>query len=312
GLAPVVTASDGAGSIRIPASNCGLFGLKPSRGRISNGPLFGDSLAGLSTPGPLTRHVADAAALLDAMRGYATGDPHWAPEPVRPYVEEVAVDPPPLRLALVTQAPYGAPTADALRVVDEAARLLERLGHTVEPVEVPPVAALKDDFEMVWAAGMAAAPLPLDTLEPFNRGLAEQGQTLSAGQLLGAVTSLQLQARLIVGATARYDAVLSPTLLREPLAVGELREVCTEPGQWQALLDALATYVGLTPVANVTGQPSMNLPLGWSGAGLPMGVMVTGRPADEATLLRLAAQTQRAADWTTAIPPRQEEPVDAR
>ena len=301
GLAPAVTASDGAGSVRIPASNCGLFGLKPARGRISNGPLFGDTLAGLSTPGTLTRHVADAAALLDAMRGYALGDPHWAPGPARPYVEEVVHDPPPLRLALVVDSPYGPCAAEAREAVLSAGRLLEELGHRVEPFGAPLGAGLKDDFEVVWVAGLAALPVGRERLEPFNRGLADAGDRLSAARLLQAVTGLQFHARGVVAATAAFDGVLSPTLLRPPLRVGELR--CDAPEQWQALLDTLATYVGLAPLANVTGQPSMSLPLGWSSDGLPLGVMVTGRPADEATLLRLAAQVQRACDWTLRRPP---------
>ncbi|CAN5772354.1 amidase [soil metagenome] len=297
GLTPLAHGSDGGGSIRIPASNCGLFGLKPARGRISAAPLFGDRLAGLSTAGPITRHTADAAGLLDVMEGYATGDPSWAPPPARPFAREVEVEPGPLRLGVVTEWPFGTFEREPLAALEGATRLLDSLGHHLEPVTLPLSEGFRDDFEVVWAAGLAALPVDPARLEPFNRLLFDLGTTCSAARLLQAVNGLQVTARAVIGATAHLDGVLSPTLAAEPLSIGAFAERPVDE-----LFDANAAYVGLAPLANVTGEPSMNLPLHRSPAGLPVGVMVTGRPADEVTLLRLAAQVERAVDWTADRP----------
>lgn len=301
GLVPAATGSDGGGSCRIPAANCGIFGVKPSRGRISNGPLFGDVPGGLSTPGTLSHHVVDAAAMLDVMQGYALGDPHWAPPPARPYAEEARTDPVPLRIGLLTTSPLGTFAPDTIAVTEDAARLLEKLGHTVEVISVPQVDdAFKDHFETVWAAGIAALPIPPEFLEPFNAALHERGTHQSGARVMEALAGLQLGARAIVTQTAAYDVVLSPTMMQEPLRIGELEHLAPDAA---AMFDALADYIGLTPVANATGQPSMSLPLGFSDNGLPLGVMITGRPADEATLFRLAGQVQRVEDWTQRRPP---------
>jgi len=300
GLVPAVQGSDGGGSLRIPAANCGLFGLKPARGRVSSAPLGPDMVSGLSSPGPLTRDVADAAAMLDVMRGYVLGDPHWAPDPARPYADEVTREPAPLRCGLVTAWPYGTFDAEAITAAEDAARLLESLGHHVEPLTLTLDESFKDAFQVVWAAGLAATPVPHDTLEPFNAGLATIGRRISAAGLLQATAMLQLQSRALITATAGYHAVVSPTMARGPLRVGELDHLAEDPA---AMMETLAGYVGLTPLANVTGQPSMSLPLASDRDGLPLGVMVTGRPADEATLLRLAAQVQAAVDWPSRRPP---------
>lgn len=298
GLVPVAHGSDGGGSIRIPASNCGLFGLKPARGRVSNGPLFGDRGGGLSTAGTITRDVRDAALMLDAMAGYAVGDPHWAPPPPRPFVEEVGTDPGRLRVGLVTTSPLAAFDPVCVAAAEDAARLLTDLGHAVDPFEMPVDEQLRADFEVLWAAGVASLPVDPAALEPFNAALHARGQAESAGRLVQAVNGLQLQSRAIVGASLAYDVVCSPTLARPPLEIGELAGLDAE-----AMFDANAAYVGFTPVANVTGQPSMSVPLGWSPDGLPLGVMLTGGPADEATLLRLAGQLETAADWRSHRPP---------
>ncbi|HVL99098.1 MAG TPA: amidase [Egibacteraceae bacterium] len=298
GLVPVSQGSDGGGSLRIPASNCGVFGLKPARGRVSNAPLFGDRLAGLSTTGVLARHVVDAAALLDVMAGYAPGDPHWAPPPARPFVKESATDPPPLRVGVVTSFPLAPFQREPLAAVESAAGLLTDLGHHVEPFALPVDAGVAEHFKLVWATGIAALPVDRALLEPFNAGLYDRGGTVSAPRLLQAINALQLASRTIVGASLAFDVVVSPTLAEPPLHIGEMRGLDVD-----ATLARAAAYVGVTPVANITGQPSMSLPLGWSVEGLPIGVMVTGRPAGEATLLRLAGQVQRAADWSAARPP---------
>lgn len=297
GLVPIAHGSDGGGSLRIPASNCGVFGLKPARGRVSNGPLFGDRLAGLSVSGPVTRHVVDAGALLDVMAGYAVGDPHWAPPPARPFAEEAVLDPPPLRVGLVTTSPLTTLQPEVVAAAESAGRLLEGLGHTVEPFELPVDQQLAAWFKVLWTVGIAALPVDPATLEPFNAGLHERGSAVSAPQLMQAVAGLQMATRSIVAASLAFDVVLSPTLGEPPLRIGEMAGLDVD-----AAFDRATAYVGFTPVANITGQPAMSLPLGWSDDGLPLGVMVTGRPADEATLLRLAGQVQRAADWSHRRP----------
>ena len=297
-LVPVAHGSDGAGSIRIPASNCGVFGLKPTRGRVSNAPLFGDAVVSLSTVGPLARSVEDAAGLLDVMRGYAAGDPHWAPEPVRPFRYEARADPGQLRIGLVTQAPWATFDAASLHALDEAAAVLSGLGHVVEPAVLPLDGGLQQEFEVVYSAALAATPVDPATLEPFNAGLSGMGHQVAGPRLLQAIASLQMHSRLVVGACMAYDMVAWPTLTRAPLKIGELAEMPT--GEQ---LRTLAAYVGLTPLANVTGQPSMSCPLAWSPEGLPAGICFTGRPADEATLFRLAGQLERATGWTDRRPP---------
>lgn len=307
GLIPVAHGSDGAGSIRIPASSCGLVGLKPTRGRVSLAPLFGDQMAGLVTPGPITRHVADAAALLDAMRGYAVGDPYWAPPPARPFIEEPATEPGSLRIGVVTSAPPAQFDAATTSVTESVVRLLDELGHAVEPVTLPTSWDLREQFMVLWTCGLAALPVEPGELEPFNAHFLRRGRATSAPRLLRAISSLQLVSRAIVGACWDYDAVLSPTLTRPPPPIGAFADL--EP---EAAFHAACDYVGLTPIANITGQPAISLPLGWSGPDgqsgrpeprLPVGVMLTGRPAEEATLLRLGGQLERAVDWTRERPP---------
>lgn len=302
GLMPVAHGSDGAGSIRIPASHCGLVGLKPSRGRVSLAPLFGDKLAGLVTPGVLARHVEDAAAVLDVMRGYAAGDPYWAPEPDRPYAVEAATDPGRLRLGLVTSTPIAELGAENVAATEAAARLLENLGHTVEPLELPVPAELTDPFKVLWQSGIAALPVEPEELEAFNAHHLRQGRATGAHELMRAISSLQAASRTIVRTSLTYDAVISPTMAQPPVPLGAFADLDPDPA-----FGAAADHVGLTPVANITGQPSLSLPLGWTvtspAPDLPLGVMVTGRPADEATLLRLAGQLESAVGWTADRPP---------
>lgn len=301
GMVPIADGSDGGGSIRIPASCCGVFGLKPSRGRISNAPLFGDIYLGIVTPGPISRYTADAAALLDVESGYAPGDPHWAPPPARPFAQEAAAEPGRLRIGLVTESPVPDRPFDAQVVRETAAvgALLESLGHDVVPFSLP-VTDLKliVDFTVLWSTGLASNPVPRELLEPFNQTLAEQGAKTTGVELLQAFSSIQLQCRAIVTACLQVDVVVMPTLTRPAPLVGEWADL--DP--WMAYA-AGGDFVGFTPIANLTGQPAASMPLGWSDDGLPIGITALGRPADEATLLRLAAQLEAATQWPTRRPP---------
>jgi amidase len=298
GLAPAAHASDGGGSIRIPASCCGLFGIKPARGRVSPAPYGG--LEGFSTSGPLARTVADAAALLDVMAGYETGDPWWTPPPERPFAEEVGLDPGALRIALTTSPPVHAPVAPEC---DEAARgaagLLEELGHSVE--EATPAwgdARLFALFMQVWQVIPALYGLPPEGLEPMTRALVASAQQANAVDYVRATAALREISRRIVAFFDDYDLLLTPTLAQPPVPIGALED--EDP--WVQIANA-GRFTPFTQVANITGLPAVSLPLHWSEEGLPIGVQLVGRPAGEATLLRISAQLEHARPWRDRRPP---------
>jgi amidase len=303
GLVPAAQGSDGGGSIRIPASVCGLFGLKPARGRISNGPLVGD-VTGLATNGPITRTVQDAAALLDALAGPSPGDPHWAPPPAQPFLEAARSEPGRLRIGR-----YSTPVVPGAQVHphcveawEAASVLLEELGHEVVDVDPPFGPEAMPLFEVLWS--VSATSMPVDPareheLLPLTRWLRERGRQTPASRFVGAMSALQAATRRAVTATAHCDAVLTPTLAQPPAPVGWFREA----GDPRAEFDRMAAWTPFTAVYNSTGQPAVSLPLHWSPDGLPIGVMLVGRPADEATLLRLSAQLERARPWRDRHPP---------
>lgn len=298
GYVPAAHASDGGGSIRIPASNCGVVGLKPGRGRVSNAPLFGDQVMGYVTQGPIGRRVADVAALLDAMHGYAPGDPHHLPAPVRPFAEEVGVDPGRLRIGLVTEVSWATPDDDVQAAMAVAVAELERLGHEVQPLRLRIPPDVIDKFLTVWAASVAANPLPHEQLEPHNQAFAARGMATSAAALLQAHASLQVVSRAVVTACSAVDAVLAPVLMAPPPLVGEHADL-----PFDELAEVLARHLGLTPVINVTGQAAIALPVHVSEAGLPIGVQLIGGPDGEAALLRLAGQLEVASGWVDRRPP---------
>jgi amidase len=299
GLAPAAQGTDGGGSIRIPASCCGLFGLKPARGRVSNAP-YGDGSVALSTSGPIARTVADAAAMLDVMAGYEWGDAQWAPPPGRPFLTDVEAEPGVLRIALATTPPVDVPVDGAcVRATEEAATLLAGLGHEVE--EASPVWRADDFFSLflrVWQ--LSPAMYPVDEpglLEPHNRAFAERAASTSSVEYGRTVLRLQLLARSVVAFFADYDALLTPTLALPPVPVGSTFEDPEGPVQ------ASIRFTPFTAVANLTGQPAVSLPLGRGDDGIPVGVQLIGRPADEATLFRVSAQVERARPWLDARPP---------
>jgi amidase len=300
GLLPLAHGTDGGGSIRIPASCCGLFGLKPSRGRVSSAPFT--SLEGLSTSGPISRTVADAAALLDVLAGYEPGDPWWAPLPERPFVEETSLPPGRLRVAVTTTPPIethvDAACTDALT---SAAKLLTELGHEVIE-DTPPWQEpdLFDVFITIWQVGPALFPLEDDSLlTSLNRGLVERAFATSAAEYARAAARLQMTARRVVAFWQKVDVVLTPTLALPPVPIGWQEVV-------EGALEQLERSVAFTPftaVANLTGLPAMSLPLGRTSDGLPLGVHAIGPPAGDALLVRLASQIEEARPWATSRPP---------
>jgi amidase len=311
GLVPMAHGNDGGGSIRIPASCCGLFGLKPTRGRNPLGPHYGDLFSGLVAEHALTRSVRDSAALLDATAGPAPGDPYWAPPPARAYRAEAGTPPGALRIALTRTAATGVPVhEDCVRAVDDAARLLASLGHHVE--EAAPDADgndLSQQFITLWSAGAAwtiedwarrtgQTPAP-DRFEPLTWGLYQMGTRRTGADYLLALQDLQRVSRDVARFFGRYDAWLTPTLAEPPLPLGSFDP---EPDNPMQGLFRAAQFVPFTPICNITGQPAMSVPLHWNAAGLPIGVHVVGRFGDEATLFRLAAQLEAARPWADRRP----------
>lgn len=296
GLCPISLGGDGGGSIRIPASCCGLFGLKPARGRVSSGPLAGESMHGLATHGPISRTVRDAAALLDVMSGYEIGDPYWAPPPERSFVEEVGAPPGRLRVALTTAAPNDAQVnSEVERAAREGGLLLESLGHFVEEVDphwVDP--SVQPAFTVLWQTFSATTPISdLSMLEPLNRTLTEAGLRTSSHQYVRAMETLYSYARRVVALFEQYDALLTPTIALPPVPTGWLFE---EDDPWLQF-ERAGDFVPFTPPFNLTGQPAASVPLHFSGGGLPIGVQLVTRPADEVTLIRLCAQLEEARPW---------------
>ena len=312
GLVPMAHGGDGGGSIRIPASCCGVFGLKPTRARNPLGPDFGDVFGGLVVEHAVTRSVRDSAALLDATSGPDVGDPYWAPPPARPFLQEVGADPGRLRIAFSTQAPTGAAVhADCVSAVRDAASLCADVGHEV--VEAAPEVAgelLIQAFITLWSAGCAwtidgmalvtgRTPTP-DQFEPLTWALYEMGRQQSASAYLLAVTALQRVARDIARFLVNFDVWLTPTLAEPPVPLGTFDSPPENP--LQGLLRA-AAFLPFTPICNVTGQPAMSVPLFWNADGLPVGTHFIGRFGDEATLFRLGAQLEAARPWTERRPP---------
>jgi amidase len=303
GLVPVAQGSDGGGSIRIPASCCGLVGLKPSRGRISGAPMYGDPV-GLSTAGTLARTVRDAAALLDVLAGRRAGDPSWAQPPTGPFLAACDRAPGRLRVArFITPVISDAPVApECVEAYEDASRLLERLGHDVVDVPVPLSEEAVPVFETCWAVLTALSAAPPDRehlLRPLTRWLSERGRAVTGPEFGLAIGAMRRFAAAALEALEPYDAVLTPTLAAPPLLVGELRDDADPARDFEAQ----KAFTPWTSAWNVTGMPAVNLPLHRTPSGLPVGVMLAARPAEEELLLSLAAQVETAAPWHDRRPP---------
>ncbi|MGH9772322.1 MAG: amidase, partial [Candidatus Acidiferrales bacterium] len=300
------------GSIRMPASCCGIFGLKPTRGRISLGPFNGDVMGGLVVEHAVTVSVRDSAALLDATAGPALGDPYFAPLPTRPFLEEVGAKPGKLRIAVTASTLTGTPVhADCLEALHDAAKLCGELGHeVVEDFPRLDGRAAAQMFMAVWGAGCAAAldgsarltgkPLSEDQFEPLTWALYQIGRTVSGSDYLQALSVLQMVSRGVADFMARYDVVLTPVLGRPPVPLGWFSSPPLDGLEVQRRMEEFAAF---TPLANVTGQPAISVPLFWNREELPVGVQFAGRYGDEATLFRLAAQLEAARPWANRHPP---------
>jgi amidase len=327
-MVPLASGGDGGGSIRIPAACCGLFGLKPSRGTTPTGPAFGELWHGFAIEHVLSRSVRDSAAMLDATAGADPGAPYAAPAQARPFLDEVSAEPGRLRIAFAREPLFGhgAVHADCIAGLEATARLLESLGHHVEEAAPPldrdacalafaTVIAGEARAEIEQIARLAQRKPKARDFEPATYLLGLLGRSTGAAAYVGAVRTLQLTARSTAPFFARFDVLLTPTLATPPALTGALQPTATElrvmrlinalNAGW--LLSALGIikqeagrmfdYIPFTPLFNVTGQPAMSVPLHWNDAGLPIGMQFIGRLGDDATLIRLAGQLERARPW---------------
>ncbi|HEX2555037.1 MAG TPA: amidase [Microvirga sp.] len=305
---PMAHATDGGGSIRIPAALCGLFGLKPSRGRVSLAPL-GETLAGAGAQHCVSLSVRDSAALLDALAGPEPGDPYGIAAPAGSFLDAARREPPRLRIAL-QRRPTGGPDPGpaVLGAVDEAASLFAGLGHDVE--EARPdwsVEEIEAALFTVMAAntwtniGNRAAGRPFDEadFEPVTWAFATAGRAMPAAEYIRAVQAFHRIGRRVGRFFERFDVLLTPTIARVSLALGAIRtDVALD-----AFRDSVVPMIAYTAVCNIAGIPAASLPLAWSDEGLPLGVQIAGRLGDEATLLALAAEAERARPWRGRRPP---------
>ncbi len=311
GIVPVAHATDGGGSIRIPAAHCGLFGLKPTRARNPAGPLVGEGWSGLSTGHVVSRTVRDSAALLDATHGPAPGDPYAAPVPAGPFLEEVGREPGRLRVALHLTALDGTPLhAENRAAAEAAAKLFADLGHDVE--EAMPdldTLALRDAFAVIIAGNLwvaIAGRYKQLGKEPDGSGLekvtwewARYGRERLASDYAAAVGAIHVAGRQLAAFYARYDVMLSTVMRNPPRPLGYLRQ---DERDLDDFIAALSDEMPVTPLANITGTPAMSLPLAWSAEGLPIGVHVGAAFGREDLLLRLAAQVEQARSWADRRP----------
>jgi len=330
-IVPAAHGNDAGGSLRIPASCCGVFGFKPSRGRVSFGPLREPPLSGLATEGIISRSVRDCSGLLDILSGLSSGDPYTAPTPLRPFLTEIGIPPPKLRIAITRRSFFGHAThPECVAAVDKAARLFRDLGHRIEEdhpavdreslVRAYLVALSAQTATDVARATAAVGRRPRPTeLEPETRVLAAAGKRFTAYELAVAESEMHRAAQIMGTFHESFDLLVSATMAQPPGPIGALRprgleqlalEVIARLPARRAvdfLLDTLAARsfdaTGNTMLFNQTGQPAMSLPLHISANGLPVGIQVAARYGEEALLFRLAAQVEAAEPWACHTPP---------
>jgi amidase len=314
GMVPIAHANDGGGSIRIPASCCGLVGLKATRGRVSLAPL-GEFVGGIAIEGVVSHTVLDTAVALDVLAGYEPGDPYWAPDPSAPFADAVDREPGKLRIAFSAASPNGVPVdAACVTATNETAALLESLGHTVFEAPALSDEGYIDNFLKVWITGVGAnvrelgaqrgRPVEPSEIEPLTAQMVEMAGSISGPDYLESLEYLRAMSRRIAALWADIDVLLTPTLAKPAIEIGALRPKEGEPPI--QMLENAAEWVPFTPVWNVTGQPAISLPIHQSEnngtAGLPVGIQLVGAPAAEELLLSLSAQLEEARPWADRRP----------
>ena len=308
-ILPMGHASDGGGSIRIPASCCGLFGMKPTRGRVPMGPSAMEGWNGCSAHHAVTVSVRDSAALLDISQGAELGAPYTCPPPARPFLKEVGADAGKLRIALAITPPGGvAVEAECKQAATDAAKLCESLGHKVEAA-TPPIdnAFFRQSFLTVITVSMARAledatsvlghAVTEADVEPATWAMYQQGKQINSVVYSRSIANLHQVGLTMAKFLEKYDVILSPTLAKPPVKLGVLS--LDDPARYGKEVSEFSPY---TALYNVTGQPSMSVPLHWTADGLPVGVMFSARFGEEATLFRLAAQLEKAKPWAQRKP----------
>ncbi|MGD9944135.1 MAG: amidase [Burkholderiaceae bacterium] len=313
-LVPFAHASDIGGSIRIPASACGVFGLKPSRARNPVGPLLGEGTGGLPAEHCCSISVRDSAALLDATSAPDHGAPYVAPAKVRPYVDELRAPHQRLRIGVMRRSLTGIDAdPDCLAAVEAAVSLCRELGHDVrdESPQISALPAVTDAFGKIFAVSAALHLASLEAavgrraadgeLEPMTRAVVELSRHVSATDYVQAQRTLHRMSREMAAFFDEHDLVLSPTMAVPPAPIGAL--VFEPADDIDTFFARCAPYGCFTAVFNATGQPAMSVPLHWNAAGLPIGVQFAARLGDEGTLFRLAAELERARPWAGCRPP---------
>ncbi|MBN1160891.1 MAG: amidase [Dehalococcoidales bacterium] len=332
-LVPMAHGNDGGGSIRVPSSCCGVFGLKPTRGRNPAGPDFGDMWRGLAGDHAITRSVRDSAALLDATAGPDIGAPYWAVPPERPFLEEVGTAPGKLRIAFTSQPFLGNYVAeDCIKGLEETVKLCQELGHEVVE-DSPPVdrqAVARAFMTIICSETRATIRNAAELLdrkpsskyfETLTWIMSLLGDKFSASDLSRAINSIQYVSRKVGVFFEKYDVLLTPTLSVLPIKTGESRVKGTQAllmnlfarfnagglikrlAPMDTMIEEDFKFAPYTPLFNATGQPAMSVPLYWNDEGLPIGMQFAAKYGDEATLFRLAGQLEKARPWADRVPP---------
>ena len=294
-LCPFAEGSDGGGSIRIPSSCCGVVGIKPSRGRISNAPNF-NPRGGLVTHGPIARTVADAALMLDVMAGYEPGDPFVAPPQAPSFLSFAERDPQPLRIGLLLKSDKFI-DSEVMAAVQQTAKVLASLGHQVGEADVD-LTGLGPLFRIMVEAESAANEIedPASFSDPYSTWCYERGSKLTAKEYIKATEEMFRRSREIILQSSRWDCLLTPTVTLAPQPLDKFLAVTERVAE-----DDLA-YIPFTYPFNITGQPAISLPLGWSKEGLPIGVQLVGPPYTESRLIALGAQLEQTVPWRSRYP----------
>jgi amidase len=332
-MVPLAHGSDGGGSIRMPSSCCGVFGLKPTRGRTPLGPDFGELWRGLHCEHVITRSVRDSAAMLDATAGADTGAPYWAEPPERSFLSEVGEDPGKLRIAFTAKHFLGNTVdADCVKGLADTVKLCQELGHDVVEAALPIDGG---DFARAFlavvcvetAATIEEAEVHLNRKARFGdfelvtRAVSLLGRQYGAPEYSRAISLIQRIGRQVGEFFNEYDILLTPTLSMPPLVTGALRPkgglamamrllgrlnaggIINKLGNVDKFSAQFFSFMPYTPLFNATGQPAMSVPLCWNDEGLPIGMQFVGRYGDEATLFRLAGQLEKARPWANRLPP---------
>jgi Asp-tRNA(Asn)/Glu-tRNA(Gln) amidotransferase A subunit family amidase len=298
GLGPLHQGSDGGGSIRIPSSCCGVFGIKTSRGRITYAPIRSEGWGGCSVSGPIARTVRDAAWMLDVMAGPAIGDAYWAPPPSKPFLEAAKTRPGKLRLATLCETPFADVEPETLEAFESACATLRELGHSMEPVAVD-LSKLMECTATVAIAGIGSTEIAdPELMDPITRGTWETGRAITASQYLTALNQMHNLSREIVQQLAPFDALITPTLTRPAMKLGTMPS--RDPWKVDKLghrVHDIYTWTAFVFPFNATGQPAVSVPMGFNKAGLPLGLQIVGRPNDEMGIIAIAAQFEEARPW---------------